>query len=855
MELVREAHRLLDEPVSKPAKYTRKANTDSPPPSFLAYEPSYPLYPYQRQSARILNGIYAGNNKANVLCASPTGSGKSFLIKYCAKLAVKHKCRLRVAVPLVALAEQQYADLCNLFRDTPTVDAMFEEFGGGSFDSFDDYYDEYCSGFCESEPVPVVGLWTGPTQVNEVDALICVCTYEIVTIQLDKNPHWMDDCPCLIVDEVHNLASERGHVVEAMMAHPNLRSNIVALSGTIPNAVELAENIGRVNQCSTHIVGASKRPITLQFHLDIGYQFRKVAHGNEIDETAWRKANEDLYTDTLPDRLGFNQLKTRLINMVYRLRDEEMLPAMCVAFSCNKLNRMADAVSTIDLLPEKKSKWKVRVLFKRLEARMGEDYVVVRELARLAEKGIVLHHSQLPKHYLETVCLMAQRNLAKIIFCTSTLSTGINLPVKTVVLTSSKRPSKDGMVWLSSALFFQICGRAGRPGCGEKVGLVVLCQWENSMEWKSIFNGKAEHVEGKGIVSPRTILQCATFASIDTEKVLCRSPFSTTDHSHLLGFYNRCVKALSDFPTTYVEQAKAKLRFVDKATACRGTIFGWVRNLRDGTEILVDAPFPRMHPYAWRFRAWVDRPRTFRVYESEEVCRSEWVLDVKKEIRSVVRMQEMFDLTEMRRHIDVVMEGPVETIPVCYDLVEATRDLKKKFFTPVFTAKYHHIVRRLREFKYLDGMRPTAKGKLVGALLAVEDPVCLVECWYRHILPRHDVHEFVSCLTCFLVEGRDGDPFNEFCQRVRQVSDEVDLCDQRPGSLYMAPVYAWSQGQSLAKAVGKGNVGHMAKTIQRLCQLLQQMEGASPDKEMSDLCTAGLTSVKRGLPFLKSMFL
>ena len=211
------------------------------------------------------------------------------------------------------------------------------------------------------------------------------------------------------------------------------------------------------------------------------------------------------------------------------------------------------------------------------------------------------------------------------------------------------------------------------------------------MEWKSIFNGKAEHVEGKGIVSPRTILQCATFASIDTEKVLCRSPFSTTDHSHLLGFYNRCVKALSDFPTTYVEQAKAKLRFVDKATACRGTIFGWVRNLRDGTEILVDAPFPRMHPYAWRFRAWVDRPRTFRVYESVEVCRAEWVLDVKKEIRSVVRMQEMFDLTEMRRHIDVVMEGPLETIPVCYDLVEATRDLKK-FFTPVFTAKYHHIV-------------------------------------------------------------------------------------------------------------------------------------------------------------------
>ena len=187
MELVREAHRVLDEPVSKPAN--ARAQRRLPPPSFLAYEPSYPLYPYQRQSARILNGIYAGNT-ANVLCASPTGS-EILPHQILRQLAVKHKCRLQVAVPLVALAEQ-YADLCNLFPDTPMVDAMLEEFGGrsfDSFDSFDDYYDEYCGGFCEAEPVPVVGLWTGPAQVNEVDALICVCTCEIVTIQLDKNPH------------------------------------------------------------------------------------------------------------------------------------------------------------------------------------------------------------------------------------------------------------------------------------------------------------------------------------------------------------------------------------------------------------------------------------------------------------------------------------------------------------------------------------------------------------------------------------------------------------------------------------------------------------------------------------------
>lgn len=849
--LLKKAQTIVKKGSPPPTIYAKQCEGEVPCDR-LSYRPSYEMYPYQRQAAGLLEQLYNGQ-KLNILCASPTGSGKSLLLKYCAQLAVKHQCKLRIAVPLVALAEQQYADLCNMFRATPTVDMLFEE------EEDDGYYDdEYYYGGPALQPVPTVGLWTGPTQENETDALICVCTYEIINIQLDKNPHWMDNCPVLAIDEIHSMNDERGHVLETMLTHPQLRSHIVALSGTIPNAKEVAENIGKTNQSPCYILGHPTRPITLQYHLDIGYEFRKVGMGMKLDDEAWKKANEDLYTEKLPDKLSFNQMKTRLINMVYRLRKEEMLPAMCVAFSCRKLNRMADAVRGIDLLHEKKDKWKVRILFKRLEKRMGEDYVLIRELTTLAQKGIVLHHGQMCKHYLETVSIMAQHNLAKLIFCTSTLSTGINLPVKTAILTSSKMPSRHGMVTLPSSLFFQICGRAGRPGCGESIGLVVLCQWEDSMHWKDIFEADVEHVQGPGVVNPRTILNCFTFDSIDTEQVLCRSPFSCVNYDHLLPLYKQCLDHISMYPSVYAEQAKYKLLFLRVATKCREIIHRWVRDLCDGMEVLVDAPFPSMHPYRWRFKQWINRPLLFEVYESDEPCRSTWVLDVKREIGGMVLLDTMLAVKEMRRYIELVLEGPFETIPNCYDMVEAVEAMERQYFTPVFGAKYEHIVRKLQTLGYLKNHIPTAKGRLVSALLAVEDPVTLVECWYQHILPRNNVHQFVSGLTCFLVGKKHDDSHNDFCHQLSQKSDEVDLCDQQPGSSYMGPIYQWSSGKSIVEIVETYGVnpGHLCKVVQRLCQLLQQLASAArTDHKLTALCNDGLTKVKRGLPFVKSMFL
>ena len=74
----------------------------------------------------------------------------------------------------------------------------------------------------------------------------------------------------------------------------------------------------------------------------------------------------------------------------------------------------------------------------------------------------------------------------------------------------------------------------------------------------------------------------------------------------------------------------------------------------------------------------------------------------------------------------------------------------------------------------------------------------------------------------------------------------------------MGPIYQWSSGKSIVEIVETYGVnpGHLCKVVQRLCQLLQQLASAArTDHKLTALCNDGLTKVKRGLPFVKSMFL
>ena len=85
-------------------------------------------------------------------------------------------------------------------------------------------------------------------------------------------------------------------------------------------------------------------------------------------------------------------------------------------------------------------------------------------LKRLLEAGIGVHHAGMLPRYRLLAEKLAQQGLVPIICGTDTLGVGINVPIRTVVLTALAKYDGRRMRRLRSREFHQIVGRAGRSG-------------------------------------------------------------------------------------------------------------------------------------------------------------------------------------------------------------------------------------------------------------------------------------------------------------------------------------------------------------------------------------------------------
>jgi hypothetical protein len=96
-----------------------------------------------------------------------------------------------------------------------------------------------------------------------------------------------------------------------------------------------------------------------------------------------------------------------------------------------------------------------------------------RTLSRLVRNGVGVHHAGMLPRYRRLVERLAQAGLLKIICGTDTLGVGINVPIRTVLLTSLSKYDGVRPRLLTAREFHQIAGRAGRAGY-DTVGMVVV---------------------------------------------------------------------------------------------------------------------------------------------------------------------------------------------------------------------------------------------------------------------------------------------------------------------------------------------------------------------------------------------
>ena len=272
-----------------------------------------------------------------------------------------------------------------------------------------------------------VGLLTGDSTVNPKAPVLC-CTAEILSnIALrDGAAAHADD---IIMDEFHYYADHsRGAAWQIpLLALPKAR--FLLMSATLGDSSFFARQLTDLTGAPTVLVQSDQRPVPLEFTYSTTPLEEKVA--------------------------GLVEANRAPVYLVHFTQN-----------SCAETTR--NLLSTNFCTKEEKT-----AIARALDAAdFRSPYG--RELSKIIRHGVGIHHAGLLPKYRLLVEKLTARGLLKVVCGTDTLGVGVNVPIRTVMLTGLCKYDGRGTKILAVRDFRQIVGRAGRRGFDD-IGYVV-CQ-------------------------------------------------------------------------------------------------------------------------------------------------------------------------------------------------------------------------------------------------------------------------------------------------------------------------------------------------------------------------------------------
>jgi len=387
----------------------------------------FELDAFQREAIEKLD-----RGRGGVLVIAPTSSGKTIVAEYAIFRALKEGAKVLYTTPLKALSNQKYHDFVRTYGES------------------------------------VVGLVTGENTIND-DAPVVVMTTEILRNLIYEDPGRLDLVRYVILDEVHYIDDfPRGSVWEEIVIQAPQTIKLVGLSATIGNYREIADWMAE-NRGGMETVFHDVRPVELKMWLAINNRFYPLfkADGG-IDQRTWSKGAQE---EEASYRIGgYRGLPSNdLLHVIEQLRSLEMLPAIYFIFSrrgCREALQRS-AYHELDLTTTAEKEAIDRVAAERLQGLKDHDEeALFRRMvdARLLRRGLAEHHAGLLPYHKEMVEELFQRGLIKVVFATETLSLGINMPARGVVVSSFTKFDGVNFSTLTTGELTQLMGRAGRRG-------------------------------------------------------------------------------------------------------------------------------------------------------------------------------------------------------------------------------------------------------------------------------------------------------------------------------------------------------------------------------------------------------
>ena len=278
---------------------------------------------------------------------------------------------------------------------------------------------------CETFGPENVGMITGDATVNAEAPVIC-CTAEILSnLALREGSRAQVDE--VIMDEFHYYSDlERGVAWQIpLLTLP--QSRFLLMSATLGETSFFEREITALTGAETCLVQSEERPVPLHF------EYSTIALEEKVEE----------------------------------LVEAGRAPIYLVHFTQLSCARSAQNLMSRNFCTKEEKGEIAKVL-------EGADFKSPygKEMKKLLRHGLGIHHAGLLPKYRVLVEKLAQQGLLKVICGTDTLGVGVNVPIRTVLLTQLYKFGGQSTKILAVRDFHQIAGRAGRRGFDE-VGYVV----------------------------------------------------------------------------------------------------------------------------------------------------------------------------------------------------------------------------------------------------------------------------------------------------------------------------------------------------------------------------------------------
>jgi len=424
-------------------------------------------YPFPLDDFQV-GAIEALDAGESVLVAAPTGSGKTVVAEFAIERALAAGRKAFYTTPLKALSNQKFGD-------------FVARYGAAR-----------------------VGLLTGDNSING-EAPIVVMTTEVLRNMLYERSSTLRDLEVVVMDEVHYLQDPyRGAVWEEVLIHLPLSVSVVCLSATVSNAEEFGEWLTTLRG-TTRVVIEERRPVPLEhlymvgpelhpMHVDQGGRLLPnpyvVSLGQrELRTREYRRrgSGRRQYQRISRPREGHRRVYTpKREEVVEVLADEGMLPAIYFVFSRAGCEQSVRWLTSAGIrLTEAAEEERIREFAEMRTAWMADEDLSALgffEFREALAAGVAAHHAGMVPVFKETVEELFAAGLVRVVFATETLSLGINMPAKTVVIESLWKFSGERHELLTPGEYTQLTGRAGRRGIDEHGFAVVLHQRDVDFE-------------------------------------------------------------------------------------------------------------------------------------------------------------------------------------------------------------------------------------------------------------------------------------------------------------------------------------------------------------------------------------